>query len=366
MNDKCDVVITGAGVVTALGRGVDTTTSQLTSGASAVRNLYGATPVRGARIEDTSIHCDVPRDLESQIKFLSASGRFAVDATREAALQAGLDGGEIAGPRKGLYLAQGDATEWACLDFRPGFVAANPEGRTYEAKTLNQACARRVKPFFLLENLKNNVYSFLATWYELQGANTSVAGFSATSQHLLSLAARSVATGRLDLAVVVGASVGSAPVALHEIDQLELDALEPGDGAGALVIETRAHAERRGARPLATIAGSAASTGPAVGYGPERQTLAAALQGALRDARRARIALVVTPPCATAAARAEADAAVATLEAEAWTPSKHLGYLAAAHESIVVALAAQRASNGVLVLTGGLLGQAGAVVLTSA
>ena len=121
----------------------------------------------------------------------------------------------------GLFLAQRESHGWTCGDFRPAFVAATKQfAQPLEDEALNRASVRRMKPFFLLQNLHNNAFSFLAARFGLRGTNASCAGFSAASTPLLELAAQAVTRGDVDGALVVGAARMSGPVFRHELNAL--------------------------------------------------------------------------------------------------------------------------------------------------
>jgi 3-oxoacyl-(acyl-carrier-protein) synthase len=228
----------------------------------------------------------VPRDLEAQVKFLNDAGEMAVEASHEAWQAADWSTHDVAPERKGLWLAQTDGTDWDCGMVRAGVDAAT-EGFTKPlepGEPLNRPVARSTKPFFLLESLKNNAFSFLANLYTLRGSNSSVSGYSGPSLGVLDLAARAVRRGDQDHALVVGAASTTCPVGRVDLARLgvvrdgdddgyrALDArgqgLAPGDGAGALALERHADAIARDVEPHAWILGQAGASGEPIDEAP--------------------------------------------------------------------------------------------------
>lgn len=384
-----DAAITGCGAVTALGFGLDACFRALLAGRRGVRALgdarHGSARDLAAVVEPPLLRAPVPREMEPQVKFLNGAGELAVQATVEAAEAAGLAQAGVDPCMRGLYLSQMDTADWGCLEFRPAVLAATEDfARPLEPEALNRAAARRVKPFYMLESLKNNAFSFLATMFELRGGNTSVAGFAGPTLQTFDLAARSLARGSLDLACVVAAgrpttAAARAKMALQDyVGDGGLRA--PGDGAAALVLERRESAAARGAPVRALLAGQASVTRPPDGdpWAPTAAALLEAAAAALDEAGLAPGDLlgavlpgVGEPDLGEALSALPAFASVPLVSWKART-----GHMALASDAVEAALAvraletgrlpgAHGASSGraVLLLTAGFLGQAGALVI---
>ena len=118
--------------------------------------------------------------LEAMLEVESALAR--AEAAAGAWSVAGCSGRKVDGSAQGLWLSQVDAWDWNVIDLRPAFVEASGGfAHGYADADLNRASPGRVRPYFLLESLKNNAFSFLAGWYDLRGGNTSTSGFGASS-----------------------------------------------------------------------------------------------------------------------------------------------------------------------------------------
>jgi hypothetical protein len=273
-----DVALAAEGLVTAAGDGA----------AAALAAIARRAPVAGAgdpaaqaaRVEDRPLDLALPRELEAQARYLNPAGRLAARAV--AAL--GADAfAPVAPERRALHLAQMDAHDWSTPDLVPAVLEATDGLRQpLEGAALNRGAVRRTKPFFLLDSLKNNAFSFLSAWRSLRGANTSSAGYAGSAASLFDVAVRAVAAARCDLSLFVAAARPTSEVALEERRRHGLLGLDgpPGDGAAALLLR------RVGDAPgHPWVAGLALATGrPAAPGAIDEEAVRAAIGGALRAA----------------------------------------------------------------------------------
>jgi 3-oxoacyl-(acyl-carrier-protein) synthase len=299
-------VVCGSGLVTALGPDLASTAAALAAGRSAVRRIEGepdASPLAyAALVAPPWLRAAVPASVESQRRLLNGAGELAAEAAAGAWAAARASERPVPGDAQGLWLCQTDTWDWGLIDLRPAFVEASA-GFTgpYADADLNRAAPGRVRPFFLLESLKNNAFSFLAGWHDLRGGNTSTSGYGGALL-LLDLAARAVERGEQDRALVVAAArvasgVARADLALHGLRERgddrpyrPLDAggrgVVPGEGAAALVVERAGEA-----LPGCAVAllGFGAATGDPLPDlpAPTATTVRAAVGIALAEARAA-------------------------------------------------------------------------------
>jgi 3-oxoacyl-[acyl-carrier-protein] synthase II len=254
------------------------------------------------RVDGVGLPADLPPKLVSQSKFLNRSGVFGVAAAGEAVVQSGgLD--DVPSHRRSLYVGTGDMTPVGYEFLYPALRTAT--GGTFsepDPARLNQAAMEQVSPFFLLDSLSNNPFSFLSALFGCMGSGTCLAGQSPAGGHALELAFRSIRAGRSDAAVVVGVGSWIGPVPRHELAGLGLlsrgrrgaasfrpfdrrrDGFLVGEGAAALVLESAERAERRGAAVLAGREGVGDATEAAAGLpvldGVTRRAMAEALADA--------------------------------------------------------------------------------------
>jgi 3-oxoacyl-[acyl-carrier-protein] synthase II len=371
-------VVTGAGLLTPLGRGLEASWHHLSGrsgGPSRGPETDGPEWLRWAgRVAEPDLGSVLPRGLLSQVRFLNRGARLALVAARDALAGAGpLDA--VPPERRALYLATGDLTTAGVDALHPATrVAATAHG--VDREVLNRESVHRVNPFFLLETLANNPFSMLGAALDLTGPGTCLGSQSPSGALALDLAFRSVLRGRADLAVVVGSGSWIGDVPRLELAGLGLlsrcrdgarsfrpfdrrrDGFIVGEGAAALVLEGVGHARRRGAGILATVESTSACLEAAQGLGVADRVTARAMELALGDADRtpAELAFVCAHGSGTRKGdRAEAASLRAVLTRETTVPvcalKPHTGHMGAASDLAEIVLALLAARHGVVPAT---------------
>jgi len=186
----------------------------------------------------------------------------------------GMNLDEIAPGRRALYIASGDTTKVG-YDFIYPAMKDGTQGKWQEVnyETLNRSTIDKVNPFFLLESISNNLFSFLSAFFELMGSNTTLASHSPHGGNALELAYRSIVLGRADIALAVGCGNWITEIPLYEMEGLGIlsrcrhgihsyrpfdkrrDGFIPGEGGAALFLEAGDFAKKRGAKVWGKIEG---------------------------------------------------------------------------------------------------------------
>jgi 3-oxoacyl-[acyl-carrier-protein] synthase II len=264
------VVVTGMGLVTPLGIGLERNWSSLVEGVSGVREIQSF---------DVS---DLPVKIAAQVpRGETAAGLFNADDwvlpkdqrkmdgfivyALAAAAQAVEDAGwtpqaEEARERTGVIIGSG--------------IGGLP-GITDGALTLHERGPRRLSPFFIPANLINLASGHVSIRYGFTGPNHAVVTACSTGAHAIGDAARLIMLDDADVMVCGGteaaicrlglAGFASAralstgfnhdpPRASRPWDR-ERDGFVMGEGAGILVLEEYEHARRRGAKIYAEVIG---------------------------------------------------------------------------------------------------------------
>lgn len=287
------VVITGLGVVSAIGLGADAYWDALRAGRSGVRRVtrFDASPFPcqvAAEVPD--FHPEDFMDARAAAR-MGRHAQFSVAAARLAMQDGDLDLSRVDRARSGAVLG-------CCFG---GIAAIEEEGRV-----LAGSGPRRVSPVLVPMHLSSLAAGEVAIQLGLQGVNYVVSAACASATHAIGLAARHVAGGEADVVFAGGTEAALTPL-IHagfcqartlasgfndapETASRPFDARRkgfvPGEGAAVLVLESLEHARARGARILAEVAGYAANddahhvTAP----DPEGRGLAAAITAALVDA----------------------------------------------------------------------------------
>ncbi|NTJ64405.1 beta-ketoacyl-ACP synthase II [Agrobacterium rhizogenes] len=301
------IVVTGMGLVSPLGVGVNASWKRLVEGRSGLRLLPEemvddlAAKVGGVVpdiAEDAEAGFDVDRYVP--VKDQKKMDRFillAMAAAEEAILQAGWQPTDVSAlERTATIIASGVG----------GFPAIADAVRTAETKGV-----RRLSPFTIPSFLVNLAAGQVSIRYGYKGPLGAPVTACAASVQAIGDAARLIRSGEADVAICGGAEACIDKVSLGGFAAARAlstgfsnrpeeasrpfdsgrDGFVMGEGAGMLVIETLEHALARGATPLAELVGYGTAAdayhmtaGPEDGDGARRAMLAALSQARISPA----------------------------------------------------------------------------------
>ena len=252
-----EVIITGIGIVSCLGTGVEKVTESLRRGRSGIR-LDPQRQELGFRGALTG-HIDdfTPPALDrKQRKTITDFGLQALGAAREAIEMAGWSTDELCSPRTGVVIGN-DSTTVAS--------AQQVETVRHEKRTLPLGAS------LVFQALNSTVTMNLSTILGTQGASWTVGGACASGGHAVGQAGDLIALGRQDRMLCGGVqeinweSVASfdatnafsirheAPEAASRPFDARRDGLVPSGGAAIVALERGDLARRRGAQILARV-----------------------------------------------------------------------------------------------------------------
>ena len=296
------VVVTGLGMLTPLGNGVDINWKRLISGQSGIRKISdfdvsdisckiaGQIPLK---IDDAEAGLDIdqwvePRDQKRIDRFIAYGIISAMQAVEDSGWKPKNDEEKH---RTGVILGSGIGGLETIAKTTEIMISKGP---------------RKVSPFFIPSALINLLSGQVSIKYGFKGPNHSVVTACSTGAHAIGDASRIIRYGDADVMVAGGAEaaccrIGMAgfaaaralstsfndnpSVSSRPWDQ-DRDGFVMGEGSGVLVLEERQHAIARGANIYAEIKGYGMSgdayhiTAPAeTGDGGFR-----AMQAAVRDA----------------------------------------------------------------------------------
>ncbi len=289
---KRRVVVTGLGLVTPVGNDVETSWSALiagTSGAARIRR-FDPSPLEvqfGCEIKgfDAAAYLD-----RKEARRYDLFAQYAIAAATQAVRDAGLEGRFPAVDRTGVLIGSGIGGISTFLEQTQIYLTQGPA---------------RVSPFFVPMFIPDMASGLVAMRYGLTGPNYCTVSACASSAHAVGEAFRLVQDCDADAMIAGGAEAAISPLAIagfanmkalstrnddpaHASRPFDLtrDGFVLGDGAGIVVLESLEHAERRGARILAEVAGYGMSadayhmTQPA----PDGRGAQLAMRAALSDA----------------------------------------------------------------------------------
>ena len=295
------VVVTGMGITSPLGLGVEHVWRRLINGESGITSIQSfdvkELPARIAGQVPIGMQADGRLDLG---EWIPVKDQKKMDRFIQLALVAAVEAVESSG-----WMPQDEAGRCAT-----GVMIGSGIGglETIQEAALLVAAGRtkRLSPFFIPSSLVNLASGHVSIRYGFKGPNHSAVTACATGVHAIGDAARLIALGDADVMVAGGAEAAicelgiggfcaaralstkfnDTPAAASRPWDSDRDGFVMGEGAGVLVLEEYEHAKARGATIHAEVIGYGMSgdayhiTSPAEdGDGGFR-----AMKAALRDA----------------------------------------------------------------------------------
>ncbi len=266
---QSDIVITGMGAFTPAGRGVEAAWEGVLAGKSAARHL----PELEEMGVPVTIACRVP-DFDPDAELGRGSARrldrfthLALIAADEALAHAGL-------------VTDGESTtdvDWDRVGVLLGSGIGGAETWAEEYPRFLDKGAGRVSPMFVPKMLSNTAAGMISIRSGARGPNMTVNTACAAGASAIHLARDLIRAGTADVVVAGGVEAGITGLSVAAFAQMGAlsknadaefasrpfdvgrDGFVMGEGAGVVVVESREHAESRGATPLAVVSGAGAS-----------------------------------------------------------------------------------------------------------
>jgi 3-oxoacyl-(acyl-carrier-protein) synthase len=255
ISDKTRIVVTGMGMVSPFGTGVEAFLGATRRGEGAIRDIedFDVTACvckTGARVPSMDMQ---KFDGSGNFRRAPRATQYTVIATDEALRQAGHENWGFASERVGVFLGtyrgMTEVSEqiWTKLiDSEPRFVPA----------------------LLFQETVTNAVASAISIRWGFRGTNYAISSGNSSGFQVLHLAVEALREGRAD-AIVAGTFDLFTQANQHDMDDLGMlsatgssrpfdnrrDGFVMGEGAAVVVLETLASAKARGANVLAEIAG---------------------------------------------------------------------------------------------------------------
>jgi 3-oxoacyl-[acyl-carrier-protein] synthase II len=264
------VVITGLGMVTPLGCGVEPTWRRLLAGES------GARRIETFDVSDlpAQIACTIPRGDGSDGSFnpddwMEPKEQRKVDDFIVFALSAAQQALDDAGWRPQ------EREDQIRTGVMIGSGIGGIEGIAETAITLRDRGPRRVSPFFIPGRLINLASGYVSIAFGLKGPNHAVVTACSTGAHAIGDAGRLIALGDAEVMVAGGTespvsrismagfaacralstAFNDTPTKASRPYDRDRDGFVMGEGAGVVVLEEYEHAKRRGAKIYAELVG---------------------------------------------------------------------------------------------------------------
>jgi 3-oxoacyl-[acyl-carrier-protein] synthase II len=261
------VVVTGMGMLTALGKDVASTWEGMVAGRSGVATITLFDPERlecriAGEVKDfDSSHVLDKKDQRRTDRYIQFGLVAARQALDQAGLPARLEGAEA--ERTGVIFGTG-----------LGGVGTLVDGITINALRGPD----RISPFFIPMGIPNVGAGQIAISFGMTGPNFTTVSACATGGHAIGEAWETIRRGDAEMMVAGGAEAGIREPLVGGFDSMHAlsrrnddpegasrpfdqgrDGFVPGEGAGAIVLEELEHARARGATIFAELIGYGAT-----------------------------------------------------------------------------------------------------------
>jgi 3-oxoacyl-[acyl-carrier-protein] synthase-1 len=265
MTETKRVVITGMGIVSAIGNNVETVKNSLINQKSGIvsSSVYQEMGFR------SQIHGEVKINLEDyidkkQLRFMGAGAAYAVLSMEQAITDAGLTNEEVSNPRTGLIAGSGGPSTANLLQ---AFDIAREKG------------PKRVGPFMVPRCMSSSVSACIATFFKIKGVNFSITSACSTSAHCIGIGTDQIKYGNQDIVFAGGgeeldwtlsvlfdamgamsSKYNNTPELASRPYDVNRDGFVIAGGGGMLVLEELEHAKARGAKIYGEIVGHCANS----------------------------------------------------------------------------------------------------------
>jgi 3-oxoacyl-[acyl-carrier-protein] synthase II len=323
MHDERRVVITGCGVATPFGIGVDSLWDGLVSQKSGIAPIKAFDPggLRtrlGAQVPEYKMGDYVPKAYRKSTKVMARDIELAVVCALEAARNAKLVTKCLIAREEAAGEPTVDSTRFGanigagliCADLQElaGALQTSGDHQTgaFDMQKWGAEGMEQLTPLWLLKFLPNMLGCHVTIVHDAQAPSNTITCGEASSHLAVGEAFRTIARGSADVCICGGAESKVNPMGVMRqqlIGRLvtggdddpatacrpfdaSADGMVAGESGGLLILEELKFAKARGARILAEVAGFGAGTSIASWHEPEADGggLSLAVENALRDA----------------------------------------------------------------------------------
>ena len=255
-------MVTGIGVVSPLGQGVDTFWQNITSGQCGIDSIsafgtegYACTIAGEVKDFDAAEAFPSPKEVRRSDRF----AQFGIHAAWQALNDSGLDLDKTNRDRVGSFIGSG--------------IGGLTTMESQHSTLLNRGPGR-MSPFFIPMMILNMGSGMFSLYNGLRGPNVATCSACATASHAVGEAWRTLVMGDADVMFAGGTEAAVTPTGIGGFAAMkalstrnddpstasrpfdaERDGFVMGEGAGVIVLEELEHAKARGARIYCELAG---------------------------------------------------------------------------------------------------------------
>jgi 3-oxoacyl-[acyl-carrier-protein] synthase II len=294
MSQDRRVVVTGLGVVSALGQNMKDFWGNLIAGQCAVQPITG--------FDASAFDCRIAAEIKNfdptpfmpspkEVRRTDRFTQFAVVAGREALLDSGLNLEKENRDEIGVFIGSG---------------IGGLQTTSVQHQVLLGKGPGRLSPFMIPMLILNMASGLFSLYYQLRGPNVATCSACATATHALGEAWRTIKMGDAAVMVAGGTEATIIPLGIGGFCAMkamstrnddpqhssrpfdrERDGFVMGEGAGILVMEELEHAKARGARIYCELLGygNTADASHITAPSPEGEGAARCMRMGLRSAK---------------------------------------------------------------------------------
>ena len=261
-----EVVVTGIGIVSSIGNNVEEVTESLkTLKSGIVKNEINSELGLRSHISGSVKNLDLKGRIDRKLfRFMGEAAAFAYISTEEAIKDSGLDEESLSSERTGLIMGSGGASSEDQID---------------SADILRSKGLKRIGPYRVTKAMGSTVSACLATSFGIKGINYSISSACATSAHCIGSGMEQIQLGKQDIIIAGGGEAehwgmtslfdamgalstkyNDSPEKASRAYDRDRDGFVIAGGGGAVILEEKEHAIKRGAKIYAQLTGYAATS----------------------------------------------------------------------------------------------------------
>lgn len=261
-----EVVVTGIGIVSSIGNNVEEVTESLkTLKSGIVKNEINSELGLRSHISGSIKNLDLKERIDRKLfRFMGEAAAFAYISTEEAIKDSGLDDESLSSERTGLIMGSGGASSEDQID---------------SADILRSKGLKRIGPYRVTKAMGSTVSACLATSFGIKGINYSISSACATSAHCIGSGMEQIQLGKQDIIIAGGGEAehwgmtslfdamgalstkyNDSPEKASRAYDRDRDGFVIAGGGGAVILEEKEHAIKRGAKIYAQLTGYAATS----------------------------------------------------------------------------------------------------------
>ncbi|KPN63665.1 3-oxoacyl-[acyl-carrier-protein] synthase I [Aliiroseovarius crassostreae] len=260
------VVVTGLGIVSAIGNNAEEVLASLKAGKSGITANQDMVE-HGFRSQIAGMpNIDITEYVDKRtLRFMGPGAAYAHIAMSQAIEDAGLGEDDVVNPRTGLVAGSGGPSTSAM------FAA--------HQTALKSGATKRIGPFAVPKCMGSTISANLATAFKIKGVNYSITSACSTSLHCIGNAAEQIMMGKQDVMFAGGgeeldwtlsclfdamgamsSKYNDTPEKASRAFDADRDGFVIGGGGAILVLEELEHAKARSAKIYAEVTGYGATS----------------------------------------------------------------------------------------------------------